>query len=100
MGMSKHVLGFKPAGEKHDKMVAAYRACTDLGIELPNEVDLYFAGEPPDETGVPVSLSSSHSPSPGVSEYDGGTDACEDGYEVNLDELDQDIRIIRFVCSY
>jgi|TARA_Y100000310_G_scaffold233493_1_gene236364 hypothetical protein len=97
MGMSMHISGFKPVDKKFREMLAAYRACESAGIQIPSEVESFFEGEPPDDTGISISLSSAYKNADGVTEYSA---EMQNGFEVNLSELDPDIKIIRFYCSY
>ena len=97
MSMSAHVTGFKPVDDKFKRMFNAYKACEQAGIDIPDEVNSFFEGEPPDPTGIKIRLSSAYKDEDGVSKYSA---EMQDGYEVNLDELDPDIRIIRFYCAY
>lgn len=92
MGWSTNIIGFKPANEKHNQMKAVYYACQSAGIKIPEEVEKYFEGYKPDDSGVRVD----NLPQKSIREYFG---ECENGIEVNLDEIPQDIRILRFYNS-
>ena len=92
MGMSTHVIGFKPADEKWHKMKAVWDACEKAGIDTPEEVIDFFADEPPDENGVVV--------------YIEETDYCKEwkddmkeGFEIEVYKLPKDVKIIRFYNS-
>jgi hypothetical protein len=96
MGMSTHVIGFKPADEKFTKMLAVWDACLAVGLHPPEEVTEYFGTaerREVDARGVTVSLS--HDPS--VTRW---RDGSSDGYEVDMRKLDLDIKIIRFYNSW
>jgi hypothetical protein len=93
MGMSTHVMGFIPPNDKFKRMLAAYRACEEAGVEIPDEVQNFFRHDPPDENGVKVPL-----------DHDFAVrvwkDDDRDGYEVDLDKLDPAIRVLRFYNSW
>ena len=93
MGMSTHVIAFKPPDETWHKMKAVYDACTKAGTSIPPEVSRYFDGSAPDPSGVEVSLDKS----PACKEYRA---EMQNGYEVDLTKLPKDVEIIRFVNSY
>ena len=93
MSMSTTVVGIKPPDIKWKKMKEVYDACMSAQVDIPDEVDRFFGGEKPDEKGVVVSLR--------------GHICCvkwqaemEEGFEVNLNHLPEDISIIRFYNSY
>ena len=94
--MSTSVMGFKPPDVKFRKMLKAYRACEEAGVDIPDDVDDFFGGEPPEYAGVVVHLNERKYAS-AVRPY---KDDTREGYEVLLDELPEDIRILRFVNSW
>jgi len=89
--MSTNVVAFRPADEKWKQMKAVYDACDKAGVSIPEEVDDFFNGEPPDEAGVEVAIAHA------MQEWndDGG-----EGYEVDISKLPKDIKIIRFYNSW
>lgn len=89
MGMSTHVIGFKPPDEKWKKMKAIWDSCETAGVSCPDEVDEYFNGEPPDSAGVEVEIKSCE-----------WSDECREGFEIKLDELPKDVKTVRFYNSY
>ena len=89
MGMSTWVKGIKPPDEKWEKMKAIWDACEKADIEIPEEVEEFFDGEPPDDKGVVVEIPKH--------EY---TDDSRQGFEIYLNELPKDIQIIRFVNAW
>lgn len=91
MRMSSHVYGIKPPDEKRLKMKAIWDACREVQIQPPKKVGEFFGWEPPDESGVLVCLDNVAQP------YHND---AEDGFEVDLESLPKDIKIIRFVNSY
>lgn len=98
MGMSTHVIGFKPPDEKFHKMLAAYRACEEAGVPIPKSVSDFFKGESPDEAGVRVDLGSEYGRcAPGVQVWQSDAGG---GFEVDLRKLDPDVKILRFYNSW
>lgn len=92
MSMSTHVVGFRPADEKWEKMKAVWDACKTAGVEVPQGVERFFGGEGPgDKPGMEVDLSGA------VIEWSA---EMKNGYEVNLAKLPPDVTIIRFYNSY
>jgi hypothetical protein len=99
--MSTHVQGFVPPDAKFKKMLQAYQACESAGVPIPAEVDKFFNGELPDDTGVKVST---YDNSVLAKAFKGAiTEYNEDdgqGYEVDLRKVPSDIKIIRFTNSW
>lgn len=92
MGMSTHVVGFRPADPTWRKMKAAWDACVEANIEIPDELYRFFDGESPgDKPGMEVKIEQA------VSKYQG--EGCN-GYEVNLQKLPTDVSVVRFYNSY
>lgn len=92
MGMSTHVIGFRPPDDKWKKMKHIYDACMEGGIDVPDEVDNFFNGEPPDDQGVEVDLDDC------LTEYDDKDYRA--GYELDVKKLPKDVTIIRFYNSW
>lgn len=93
MSPTPHVEGFKPPDATWKKMKKVWDSCAEAGIDPPDEVEKYFEGEPPDDSGVLVELEKH----PAVKEYN---EEMRDGFEVNLSKLPKDITILRFTISY
>lgn len=94
MGMSTHIVGFRPADEKWRAMKAVYDACKVATIEVPSEVLQFFNYETPDEQGVSISLErDSAAVRPWKDDY-------RQGFEVEISALDPTIKIIRFFNSW
>lgn len=89
MGMSTYVIGFKPPDETWDRMKAVWDACDKAGILPPREVEDYFEGETPDPAGVKAKIT--------VVPYEGD---AEEGFEIMVDDIPDDVKIIRFVNSW
>lgn len=89
MGMSTHVVGFRPPDDDWKKMKAVYDACTAAGVDPPREVSEFFEDGPPDPAGVEVKLSPREWVADGRS-----------GYEVDVDTLPPGVKVIRFYNSW
>ncbi len=96
MGMSTHVIGFKPPDEKWKKMKAIYDSCNAAGVSVPREVYEFFNNDTPTEEGVAVSEKDLVKAG-AVKAY---RDDMKDGYDIFTDKLDPDIKIIRVYNSY
>lgn len=99
MGMSTHVVAFKPPDEKWQAMKAVYDACNAAGVDPPSDVIAFFNDSEPDESGVEIS-----SRGPGYKlldwcrEWDDGNGRA--GYEVVIEKLPKDVSIVRFFNSW
>lgn len=89
MGMSSHVVGFRAPDEKWQKMKAIYDACEAGKISVPDEVENFFDGMPPDPSGVEVRIPTT----PFRREM-------QEGFEVDIKNLPADITAIRFYNSW
>jgi hypothetical protein len=96
MSRSTYVHGFIPPDDRFQKMLGVYRACEKAGVPIPEEVEDFFNGEPPDEAGVKISLTCGSTYKNAVKEYN---DDDTQGYEVDLTQLPKDIKILRFLNS-
>lgn len=104
MSMTTFVVGIKPPDEKWKKMKAAYESCLDAGVVPPDEVYEFFEGDRPDDYGVVIDMGALWELKKGnrfhpSSSYWNGGDRGE-GIEIEIEKLDPDIKIIRFVNSY
>ncbi len=93
MSMSTHVVGIKPPDEKWKAMKRIWDACQAAGIDPPAEVDKFFNGEDPDQSGVVVDLDKH----PCAKEYNA---EMQNGIEIDLRKVPGDVAVIRFVNSY
>jgi len=86
MGTSMHVVGFHPVDDKYRKMKAVWSACTAAGIEVPEEVRLFFDDRSPSESAEGVRV-----------EMDGllGVSMGTGGVEIDLRMIPPHIKIIR-----
>jgi hypothetical protein len=93
MGMSTHVVGFKPPDDKWKKMKAVYDACRAASVRPPKDVEDFFCDCPPDNRGVEVTIERTAC----ASEYN---DSGRQGFEIDIKKLPADVTIIRFYNSY
>lgn len=91
MGMSTHVIAFHPPDEKWRKMKAIYDACVAGDIEIPDDVNDFFNGEPPDESGVEVEIDKI---------LEKWSDEDRSGYQIEISKLPKGITILRFYNSW
>lgn len=85
MSMSSRVVGIKKPDEKFAKMKAVYDACNSANVEIPDEVYDYFGDEEPNCNGVVVEIPKSAT-----------TKITDLSFEIDLEKLDKDIKILRF----
>lgn len=93
MGMSTSIVGIMPADEKFLKMKAIWELCEETGVDIPDEVDDFFEGEPPSDKGVKVYLGGHDSVSEFRNDY-------SDGFDVEIAKLPKNIKFIRFYNSW
>jgi hypothetical protein len=92
MGMSTHVVGFRPADDEWYRKTAAYRACADAGVAIPAELETFFGGEDPlDQPGYEVNIKAAVSP------YSADS---RSGYDIDLSKLPPGLKIVRVYNSY
>ena len=91
MGMSTHVVGFRPPDEKWQKMAAIWAACETAGVEPPDEVADFFNHESPDPRGIEVAV-----PITEWNDPDGG----RVGYEVAISDIPSNVTHLRFYNSW
>jgi hypothetical protein len=96
MGMSTHVKGFKPPGEKWQQMKAVYDACMAANIEVPGEVSGYFEDGTPDPNGVEI-RESELTAAGALRDW---KDDNRDGFEIDVTKLPADVTVIRFYNSW
>jgi len=91
MSMSTHVVAFRPPDERWHKMKAIYDACLLAHISIPDEVEDFFNGEEPDESGVEIDIDNI------LQEWG---DDSRDGYQLELSRLPKEVTIIRFYNAW
>lgn len=91
MGMSTHIIGIKPPDKKWRKMKGVWDACVEAGVNVPAEVNKFFEGFPPDSAGVHVNIDQA------VEKY---SEYAQEGYEVYINSLPENVSVIRFFNSW
>ena len=92
MGMSTHIVGFRPADEKWTKMKAVWDACVIAGQPVPKDVISFFNYDNPgDKPGIEVPLGDALTP---------WQDLSREGYQVDVSRLPKDVKFIRFYNSW
>jgi hypothetical protein len=93
MSCSLHVEGVIPPDEKWKKMKQIWELCNASNIKIPTEVDSFFEGTKPDDSGMTVDLTKI------CVDYD--RYYC-DGFVLDLEKLKNDypnVKQVRFVRS-
>jgi hypothetical protein len=93
MSMSTHVVGFRPKDAKFDQMFKVWEACKAAGVSPPEEVNEFFDYSQPDPNGVEVDLKKLGCVKHSVHN-------TTDRYDLHLNQLPKDIKILRFENSY
>lgn len=93
MGMSVHLSGIRPPDEKWKAMKRVWDACEAAMVLIPDAVLKFFHHEKPDSEGVVVPLSE---PEHYVQH---GADG-RNHYDVQLDKLPKDVKVVRFTLSW
>jgi hypothetical protein len=93
--MSSYVLGFIPSDEEWQQKKAAWEACVEAGIQIPDELYDFFGegGDGPDDAGKVVAL-----PDGVVTEWSDGD--MSSGFEVDVKKLPKNVTVVRFVNSW
>lgn len=89
MSMSSHVVGIIPADSKFKEYKLIYDSCLKNNIAIPKEVEEFFNDEPPDEKGVLIDL-----------EVTNWSSESSEGFELDVNSIPKDVKIIRFFNSY
>ena len=96
MGMNTHIVGIVAPNQAWKNMKAVYESCIEAGVKIPEEVDRFFNGEPPDDSGVVINIENA-----AVVEKWG--EDMKDGFVVDLKLLrtmSPNLTHIRFYNSY
>jgi hypothetical protein len=91
MGMSTNIVGIVPADEKFKEMKLIWDTCIKNKVKIPKEVEKFFNDETPDSAGVVIDIE----------------DLCDEynteyasGFEIKVEDIPKDVKIIRFYNSY
>jgi hypothetical protein len=94
MGMTTHIVGYRSADDKWEKMKTIYNLCEEALIEVPEEVYQFFDYKRPgDKPGMEVEIEDHES----VSEW---SDVGKSGYEIDVELLPKDVKVIRVYNSW
>lgn len=91
MGMSTHVTGFKPPDEAWRRMKAVWDACAAANLTVPTAVERFFEGEDPDDEGVEVDQDALIEAG-AVRKW---SDYAAEGFEIVVDKIPPDVKVIR-----
>lgn len=94
MGMSTHVVGFRPPDAHWKNMKAVWDACHAAKVDVPEAVEQFFAETEPDEAGVVVDLEKT-----GATQKWSDGRGCE-GFQVDVSKLPEGLKIIRFYNAW
>lgn len=96
MSMSTYVIGVVPPDDDWKKMKAAYDACIEADIEVPESVMNFFGGDEPDDAGVIINLSSKQY----VAVCREWRDESGEGYELDVADIPKNVKTLRFYNSW
>jgi hypothetical protein len=88
MSVKTMIVGFKPPDEKWQRMQAVWNACVIAGIEIPEIVTKFFNDTAPDVAGIQINREQLFVTG-AVREYH------DNGFEITLDLVPDDVKIIR-----
>lgn len=91
MSMSTYVVGFVPPDDKWEAMRAAYDACADAGVPIPEEISKFFNWCEPDDNGAEIDIKKA------TRKWE---DDSRQGIDVDVSQLPQHIKVIRFCNSW
>jgi hypothetical protein len=89
--MSTYVMAFKGQDEEWSNMKNVYEACQKANIAVPEEVMEFFENKKPSIYGANVDIKSATSK---------WNEDMQEGLEVDLTELPDGVRFIRFINSW
>jgi hypothetical protein len=90
------MLGIKPPDSRWKEMKLIWDACRAADVEPPKAVHEFFGGEAPNELGVEVSQRQLEEVG-AIRNYETKNDL---GFDVYLDKLPQDVKILRFYNNW
>ncbi len=96
MGMSTHVVGFKPPDERWQQMKAVWDACVVAKLGPPDYVMKFFNYTTPDANGVEISETMLVKCN-AVNEW---REESREGYEIVVANIPPDVKVIRVYNSY
>ena len=91
MGMSTHIVGFRPPDEKWKAMKKIYDACVAAKEGMPSEVDSFFNDIPPDPAGVQIGLEDYPGTKVKIGAVKLWKDESGEVFEVDITKLPKDV---------
>lgn len=85
------ISGFIPPDSKWKAMKSIYDACKKAGVSLPKEVIEFFNGELPDDNGREVNLANITNEIHKEGMH---------GWELEIERIPKNVKIIRFYASF
>jgi hypothetical protein len=90
MGMSTHIMLLRDRNDpEHQKKAAVLKSCLEANVDVPEEIDKYFDFSDDPDYGLVIPFK--------AREYSG---EGEEGLEIDISELPEGVKTIRFVNSY
>lgn len=90
MGMDTHVRLLRDGNSPdHQAKLAVLRSCLAAGVSLPKEIDDYFNGEYDEDFPLEVAFEARR-----------WSHEMGEGYEVDIDDLPEGVKTIRFYNSW
>ncbi|USN53944.1 MAG: hypothetical protein H6760_02125 [Candidatus Nomurabacteria bacterium] len=90
-----NVHGIRVPDERWRKMKAVHDSCETAGVQLPEEVEIYFDGHEPDPSGILTDLAD-----PIVTKWEREEDDDQEGIEIDLTQLPEGVTKLRVTISY
>ena len=91
MSMTTHAYGIVPPDKEYKRMKAVWDVCMEARIEIPEAVDAFFEGEEPEEKGMKINITYT---------VNDCSESSSTGYEIDLSQLPEKVKFIRFVNSW
>lgn len=87
-----NVVGFQDPDEDYLKKKVAWDACVAANVSVPEELEDFFRGWPPDERGREIELP--------IREWSDSRDSMRRGYELSVSDIPAGVKVLRFVADY
>ena len=91
MSMSTGIMAFKGQDKEWENMRDAYNACRKANVDIPVEVRDFFDQKEPSVYGAIVDIKNI------ATKWE---DDMQEGLEIDLDKIPEDVRYIRFYNSW
>ena len=100
MGTHYFVEGIKPPDDDWKRMKAIWDACEEADVDPPDEVERFFDGEKPDPKGVTMRLGDTWEDRTHHECFEYGSEDSRAWFDVEIDKLPKDVKIIRFEMGW